>query len=58
MASGEDWLLRPVKEGFCKYESLVDGTLALVDIKRMNDFIDVQNENEARYYEAQNNGKH
>ncbi len=48
MASGEDWLLRPVSEGWCKYESLKDGTVNLMDIARMNDAIDVRRENEAR----------
>lgn len=49
MADGEDWLLRPVAEGFCRYESLIDGTLDLEDIARMNDAIDVKSENELRY---------
>jgi hypothetical protein len=48
MASEEDWLMRPVLEGVCKYESLIDGTLSLSDIACMNDAIDVRNENERR----------
>ena len=52
MAEGEDWLMRPVLEGLCKYESLIDGTLGLEDIARMNEAIDVKNENEARYRKA------
>ena len=48
MASGEDWLLRPVLEGLCKYESLLNGTLDLCDIARMNEALDVKFENERR----------
>jgi len=36
----------------CKYESLIDGTLSLYDVAEMNDALDVQDENEHRYYEA------
>jgi hypothetical protein len=32
----------------CKYESLIDGTLTLEDIARMNDYLDMRDENEAR----------
>ena len=52
MTDGEDWLLRPVLEGMCKYESLKDGTLDLEDVARMNDALDVKYENEARYRKA------
>jgi hypothetical protein len=52
MGEGEDWLLRPVWEGLCKYESLKDGTLDLEDIARMNDVLDVKIENESRYRKA------
>ena len=45
-------MLRPVARGWCKYESLIDGTLSLADVALMNDAIDVQDENEARYREA------
>lgn len=48
MASGEDWLMRPVLEGLCKYESLLNGTLDLCDIARMNEALDVKFENERR----------
>lgn len=40
--------MRPVDRGYCRYESLKDGTLSLEDIDRMNDAIDVRDENEAR----------
>jgi hypothetical protein len=44
--------MRPVLEGMCLYESLLDGRLALVDIARMNDALDVKYENERRLNEA------
>lgn len=52
MPDGEDWLLRPVVEGMCRYESLKDGTIDLEDIAKMNDILDVKQENESRYIEA------
>jgi hypothetical protein len=48
MASGEDWLLRPVLEQLCKYESLLDGRIRLIDIAKMNEALDVRNENQRR----------
>lgn len=60
MPSGEDWLLRPVIEGMCRYESLLDGTVDLGDIARMNDALDVKQENERRITAAlakRNEGK-
>lgn len=52
MGDGEDWLMRPVGEGMCRYESLLDGTLDLADIARMNEFLDVRAENEKRFRKA------
>lgn len=52
MNDEEDWIMRPVLEGLCKYESLVDGTLNLADVARMNEAIDVRDENQARYNDA------
>jgi hypothetical protein len=52
MGSQEDWLMRPVLEGLCRYESLTDGTLDLFDIARMNDALDVRSENERRMHLA------
>jgi hypothetical protein len=52
MNDDEDWMLRPVGEGMCRYESLIDGTLNLADVARMNEYLDVRNENEARIHEA------
>lgn len=44
--------MRPVLRGLCKFESIKDGTLDLEDLALMNDALDVQDENEARYHEA------
>lgn len=44
--------MRPVLEGLCKYESLFDGTLGVEDVARMNDALDVKNENESRVRRA------
>jgi len=49
----EEWCLAPVHAGMCRYESLLDGTLSLDDIARMNEFLIVRAENEARAAEAQ-----
>lgn len=54
MPDEEDWLWRPVANGMCKYESVVDGTLSLYDIAVMNDILTVKQENEVRYMEANN----
>lgn len=48
MGEGDDWLMRPVLEGMCKYESLKDRTIDLLDIARMNDALDCRAENERR----------
>jgi hypothetical protein len=52
LADGEEFLARPVLEHLCSYESLLDGTLDLADVARMNDWIDVRDENERRLREA------
>lgn len=44
--------MRPVVEGLCKYESLVDCTLDLEDIAKMNVALDVKYENERRFRKA------
>ncbi|WP_304991436.1 DUF6889 family protein [Burkholderia plantarii] len=40
-------MLEPVRQGWCRYESLLDGTLGLADIALMNDAIAVRADNEA-----------
>lgn len=52
MPDGLDWLYRPVSRGWCKAESLFDGTLDLAQIAEMNDAIDVYEENQFRAHEA------
>ena len=44
--------MRPVLHGMCQYDGLIDGTLDLRDICRMNDALDVKFENEARAAKA------
>jgi hypothetical protein len=52
MPNGEDWLLIPVHEGMCRYESLIDCTLDLSDIAKMNDSLLVRAENKERMRRA------
>lgn len=40
--------MRPVLRGLCRYESLLDGAMDLFDIARMNEALDVVDENERR----------
>jgi hypothetical protein len=61
MNDGEDWLMRPVLEGACRYESLIDGTLSLEDLQTMHDALDVKHENERRFMareKAKEAGRH
>lgn len=46
------FLMRPVLNGMCKYESLKDGSLELADILWMNTAIRVDNENQYRIQKA------
>jgi hypothetical protein len=39
---GEDWLWRPVSEGTCRAESIIDGTLTLEHIAILNALIDAR----------------
>lgn len=48
LPGGEDWLLRPVVRGMCRYESLLNGTVSLDDIALMNEALDVVAENERK----------
>ncbi|HBX3035890.1 TPA: NTP pyrophosphohydrolase [Klebsiella pneumoniae] len=48
MPEGESFLARPVTKGLCRYESLKDGSLDLADIARMNDWLDLEADNEYR----------
>lgn len=40
--------MRPVLRGLCKYESLKDGSLGLLDIVKLNEALDVEAENQRR----------
>lgn len=53
MANGEDWIMLPVVEGLCKYESLKDCTLDLEDVARMRAALEVKAENEKRLRKSQ-----
>ena len=57
MNENEDWIMAPVIAGLCQYESLLDGTLDLFDVARMNDALTVKAENEARAIEAAKQGR-
>lgn len=48
MQDGLDFIMRPVLRHMCQYESLLNGTLRMVDLARLNDAIDVLDENERR----------
>lgn len=37
---GEDWLWRPVIAGLCRYVEVIDGTLDIADLARMNALLD------------------
>jgi len=49
---GEDWFWRPWMRGKCQYVELINGTLDLVDVARMNDLLDVLDENDMRARQA------
>lgn len=55
LPNGEEWLFQPVDRGWCRYESLKDGTLDLADIAAMNEAIAVKLENERRMHLALKN---
>lgn len=42
MNDNEDWLMRPVLRGLCRFESLRNGALTLYDVALLNDAIDVE----------------
>jgi hypothetical protein len=53
LADGEDWIMRPVVEGCCSYESLINGTLDLEGVARMNAALEVKHENQRRRQERE-----
>lgn len=59
MADEEDWIMRPALEGVCRYESLVtDSGLGLADVARMNEALDVRDENQRRLEAAMRRDEH
>ena len=51
--AGEDWLMRPILRRLVTYDAILAGSpLTLEDFARMNDAIDVQDENQARWHDA------
>ena len=42
--------MRPVLEGLCRYESLKDGTIDLVDLALLNDVLNARADNEVLAY--------
>lgn len=45
---GLDWMMRPVLENCILYTDLIDGSVGLADVARINDAITVRNENQRR----------
>ena len=58
LPDGIDFLLRPVREHMCSYESLKDGTLTLEDVFLMNAFLDNEYHNRSEVQRYLNHGKH
>ncbi len=52
MTDGTDWIMRPILRGLCRYGEVKSGEVNLADIARMNDAIDVFDENAIRVREA------
>lgn len=47
MASGEEWLFRPMTEGWVSFREYHDGSIDLNDVADMNELIDVRDANAA-----------
>jgi hypothetical protein len=54
MTDGEDYIYRPVLRGLVRIESLLDGTVGLLTVAKLNEALDVENENHNRMRSAQN----
>jgi len=56
LPDGEDYLMRPVDAGYISYSDLKNGSVDLADIARMNDWLDLKADNNARIrrWEQQN----
>jgi hypothetical protein len=55
MESEEDWLLSLVSEGMLRYSDLTDGTVSLEDCAKLNDYLNVKEENRARIKKVMEN---
>ena len=44
--------MRPIARGMCKYESILDGTLNLEDFLLMNEYLEIEHENQVRWQQA------
>ena len=56
MASGEDFIFRPLRAGMFLFPSLKDGSISLYDIARMNECLDIELENGRIMRESMNKG--
>jgi len=52
MGDGLDWLFRPFMRGKLPYIAVFDCSVTLVDIARINDLLNIADENEARARKA------
>jgi len=54
LPDNEDWLMRPALADppLCTYEALVNGTLRLADVAKLNDALSAREENRARAQRA------
>jgi hypothetical protein len=52
MDDGLDWVFRPVLRGVFRGESLFDGTVGMMELAMANQALDVQDENQYLYQEA------
>lgn len=57
MTDGTDWLMAPVLAGVCQYVWLIDGSIGLADVARMNEAMLVRAENERRAQAAANEAR-
>ncbi len=59
LPDGEDYLMNPVDAGYISYGKLLDGSVDLADIARMNDWLGLKADNEARIakWRADNDGR-
>lgn len=49
---GDSWVYRPAVEGLIRAESLYDGTISLAQVARLNDELDIREDNRTLAQEA------